>query len=99
MYKHRIYPTVPDLRDVARRPLLTSCEGMMLKGLSDRSVPTSDNPCGCGDKGQQAIDEWDNYLEDLERGDMQKALNDFLRYYRDIGQSLNPADYGKNSGP
>jgi RHS repeat-associated protein len=52
------------------------------------------NPCGCGDKGQQAIDDLDNYQDALKNGDTNAALNDFLRYYRDIGQPLNPEDYG-----
>jgi len=80
-----------------------------LQGLSDQqtSTPNSpnqdssvpNNPCGCGDKGQQAIDEWDNYLDNLANGELQQALNRFLRYYRDIGQPLNPNDYGKGIGP
>jgi hypothetical protein len=70
--------------------------------LADPSTPDQpvapSNPCGCGDKGQQAIDDWDNFLDAPNNGDTQIAINNFLRYYRDIGQPLNPEDYGK-SGP
>jgi len=63
-------------------------------GTPDQPVAPS-NPCGRGDKGQQAIDDWDNFLDAVKNGYTQIAISNFLRYYRDIGQPLNPGDYGK----
>jgi hypothetical protein len=48
--------------------------------------PSSRQSLWLWDKGQQAIDVL-HYLDAQNSGDMHIALRNFLRYYRDIGQS------------